>query len=96
MDSIKRPNKNQLIAKIKKKCCDGCGKMPTKETLNNAIQINQSHADFKTNLLSFCLTCSFEQSNGGWKRFLSDKPFLVQKLAQMGWRIGGDGKLIRY
>lgn len=89
----------KLLEAVRKRNCEGCGKVSTKDNPNQAAHIRSRGAhgdDVEENLLSLCANCHIFQHAYGWKKFLAEKPFLRQTLAQKGWRIAENNKLVRY
>ena len=95
----KRVENKELLASVRKRRCEACGKLSTKENPNQACHIRSRGAfgdDTEDNLLSMCALCHHNQHLWGWKRFLDENPFLRIKMAQKGWRIGNNNKLVRF
>lgn len=95
----KRKVDKDILAQVRKRPCYACNKPSTKDSPNQAAHVRSRGAsgdDTEDNLLSLCLWCHHFQHTKGWRAFLEKYPFLRQRLAQMGWRIGDHGKLVQF
>ena len=94
----KRHVNKDLLAYIRSKPCDVCGKKPTKDYPNQACHIGTRgafHDDAEDNLYTGCLEHHQMQGKEGWVRMFEKFPKFKELIESKGWGINEYGKMRR-
>lgn len=93
----KRIIDEKLLAKMRLRPCDACGKVSTKDQPNQACHIRSRGAfgdDTFDNLWTGCYICH-ELQHKSWNKIFEKYPFFRQVIYNKGWTMGPDKKLRR-
>ncbi len=92
----KRVVNKELLEKMRKRPCDACKRVPTKDVPNQACHIQTRGSggdDIESNLYTGCLWCHDLQGKS-WQKIFEKYPFFRQVIYDKGWTLVS-GKLRR-